>query len=78
MKQERNDIIKKLVNNKFDIENLKEFTARIINTTVRNRSVQDKIKKEYREYIEFYQVIGDYEDNPDLIKYIIYMGLSLF
>jgi hypothetical protein len=71
MKQERSDIIKQFVNNKFDIENLKEFTARVINTTVRNRTVQDKIKKEYREYIESYQVIGDYEDKDGKKVYII-------
>ena len=71
MKQERSDIIKTLVKNKFDIETLKEFTARVINTTVRNRSVQDKIKKEYKDYIESYQVIGDYEDKDSKKIYII-------
>ena len=49
MKEEQNKLIKDLLNNKFDIEKFKEFTARVLNTTVRNRSIQDKIKKEYRE-----------------------------
>ncbi len=71
MKEEQNKIIKDLLNSKFDIENFKNFTARVINTTVRNRTVQDKIKKEYREYIDFYQVIGDYEDNDGKKIYII-------
>ena len=71
MKEEQNKLIKDLLNNKFDIETFKNFTARVLNTTVRNRSVQDKIKKEYREYIDFYQVIGDYEDNDGKKIYII-------
>lgn len=70
MKKERNETIKKLVTNKFNIDNFKEFTARVINTKARDRKVSESIWKEYRNYIESYQVVGDYTDRDSNRVYI--------
>ncbi|BBE30107.1 hypothetical protein OSSY52_02480 [Tepiditoga spiralis] len=70
IKQKRNEIIKKLVSNRFNIEIFKQFTARVINTTVRNRTIQ-KEPKEYTEYIEYYQIVEDYEDKEGKKIYVI-------
>ena len=71
MEKERSEIIKKLVRNKFNIDNLKEFTARVLNSTVKNRKVSETIWKEYKDYIESYHIIGDYEDEENKKVYII-------
>ena len=65
MKEEQNKLIKDLLNNKFDIEKFKEFTARVLNVKVANRKESEAVWEEFKEYIHSYQIISDYKDSED-------------
>ena len=71
IKTEQVEIIEKLIKNKFDIENFKNFTARVLNIRVGNRKESEAVWKEYQEYIEAYTTVSDYNDKDDRKVYII-------
>ncbi len=71
-KKQKYNLIENLLANRFNIETFKEFTANIINTRVRDRKLSEAVWKEYRDYIENYQVIGEYSDsNGEEINVIV-------
>lgn len=55
-------IINNLFDNKFNLDNFKEFVANILNTKVANRAESKSIYKAFFSYITSYQVIADYTD----------------
>lgn len=56
-------IINNLFDNKFNLDDFKEFTANILNANVANRKESNKIYKAFFSYIESYHIISDYIDN---------------
>lgn len=60
--KEKQVLVEKFIDNRFDIENFKEFITRVLNVTVKNSTPSTAIWKEYKEYIEEYQVLSDYKD----------------
>lgn len=64
-------IIDNLLENKFDIESFKDFTANILNLQVKNRRPYDSIYKVFREYIETYQEIAETTDKEGSKFYVL-------
>lgn len=64
-------IIDNLLENKFDIEKFKDFTANILNLQVKNRRPYDSIYKVFREYIETYQEISETTDKDGSKFYVL-------
>ena len=64
-------IIDNLLENKFDVENFKDFTANILNLQVKNRRPYDSIYKVFREYIETYQEISETTDKDGSKFYVL-------
>ena len=64
-------IIDNLLENKFDVENFKDFTANILNLSVKNRRPYDSIYKVFREYIETYQEISEVTDKDGNKFYVL-------
>lgn len=64
-------IIDNLLENKFDIENFKDFTANILNLSVKNRRPYESIYKVFKEYIETYQEIAETADRNGNKFYIL-------
>ena len=71
MKHEQIEIINKLIKNRFDIDNFKNFAARVLNVRVGNRNESEAIWKEYQDYIESYFSVSDYRDKDDKKIYIL-------
>ncbi|WP_027127954.1 Eco57I restriction-modification methylase domain-containing protein [Fusobacterium perfoetens] len=55
-------IINNLFDNKFNLDNFKEFTANILNVNVANSSESKKVYAVFLSYITSYQVIANYTD----------------
>lgn len=64
-------IIDNLLENKFDVEKFKDFTANILNLSVKNRRPYDSIYKVFREYIETYQEISEVVDKDGNKFYVL-------
>lgn len=64
-------IIDNLLENKFDVERFKEFTANILNLSVKNRRPYESIYKVFREYIETYQEIAETTDKDGNKFYVL-------
>lgn len=73
MELDRNkaNIIDKLLENKFNVDNLKEFCTRILNVPVKDRKPYVTIYKVFKDYIENYQEIAEYVDNDKNKIYIL-------
>ena len=69
--KEKLSLISSLIENRFNIERFSDFVARVLNVTVRDRKPSTAIWKEYRNYIESYQILGDYTDKDGQKNYII-------
>ncbi|GAA6325732.1 class I SAM-dependent DNA methyltransferase [Fusobacterium ulcerans] len=65
------NIIENLIENRFDKDNFSKFISNILNVTVRNRKESTVVWTEYKEYIESYQIFGDYEDSNNQRIYVI-------
>lgn len=64
-------IIDNLLENRFNVENFKDFTANILNLQVKNRRPYDSIYKVFREYIETYQEISETTDKDGSKFYVL-------
>lgn len=64
-------IIDNLLENKFDVERFKEFTANILNLSVKNRRPYESIYKVFKEYIETYQEIAETADKDGNKFYVL-------
>lgn len=64
-------IIDTLLENRFNVENFKDFTANILNLQVKNRRPYDSIYKVFREYIETYQEISETTDKDGSKFYVL-------
>lgn len=69
-------IIDNLLENKFDVERFKEFTANILNAKVRNRKESDKIYTAFLSYINTYQIISDYTDKDGKNIYVMVIKIK--
>lgn len=69
--KEKLSLISSLIENRFNVENFRHFIARVLNVTVMNRKPSTAILKEYQNYIESYQIFGDYTDKDEQKNYII-------
>lgn len=69
-------IIDSLLENKFDIENFKDFVANILNVKVRNRKESNKIYTAFLSYIDTYQIISDYTDKDGKDIYIMVIKIK--
>ena len=61
-------IIDQLLENKFNVDNLKEFCSKILNVSVKNYNTCKKI---FEDYIENYQEIAEYTDNDKSKIYVL-------
>lgn len=64
-------IINNLFDNKFNLDNFKEFVANILNTKIANRSESKKIYKAFLSYITSYQIISEYSDSEKNKMYVM-------
>ncbi|WP_270749831.1 Eco57I restriction-modification methylase domain-containing protein [Fusobacterium hominis] len=64
-------IIDQLLENKFNVDNLKEFCTKILNIPVKDRRPYDTIYKVFIDYIETYQEIAEYTDNDKSKIYVL-------
>lgn len=69
--KEKLTLIGDLIENRFNVERFSEFIARVLNITVRDRKPSTAIWKEYRNYIESYQIFGDYVDKDGQKIYVV-------
>lgn len=67
----KKDIINKLLENKFDVDNLKEVCSKILNIPVKNRRPYDSIYKVFKEYVENYQEIAEHTDSEKNKMYVL-------
>lgn len=67
----KKEIIDKLLENKFDIDNLKEVCSKVLNIPVKNRRPYDTIYKVFREYVETYQEIAEHTDSEKNKMYVL-------
>lgn len=64
-------IIDNLFDNKFNLDNLKEFVANILNVKIANRAESKSIFKAFFSYITSYQVISEYLDEEKNKIYVM-------
>lgn len=64
-------IIDNLFDNKFNLDNFKEFVANILNAKVANRAESKGIYKAFFSYITSYQVISEYSDEEKNKIYVM-------
>ncbi|RXZ28572.1 type II restriction endonuclease [Fusobacterium necrophorum] len=69
--EKKQKIINNLLENKFNIDNFKEFTANILNLSIKNRHPSEAIYKVFREYIEAYQEISEITDKDGNKFYVL-------
>lgn len=62
-------IIDNLFDNKFNLDNFKEFVASILNVKIANRAESKSVFKAFFSYITSYQIISEYSDE-EKIKYM--------
>lgn len=63
MENRKQTIIDKLFENRFNLDNFKDFTSQILNVKLRNRKESESIYTAFLSYINSYHIIGDYEDS---------------
>ena len=64
-------IIDNLFDNKFNLDNFKDFVANILNTKVANRAESEGIFKAFISYITSYQIISEYSDDEKNKIYVM-------
>ena len=64
-------IIDNLFDNKFNLDNFKDFVANILNTKVANRAESEGIFKAFFSYITSYQIISEYSDDEKNKIYVM-------
>ena len=64
-------IIDNLFENKFNLDNFKEFVANILNAKIANRAESKSIFKAFFSYITSYQVISEYSDEEKNKIYVM-------
>ena len=67
----KKDIINKLLENKFDVDNLKEVCSKVLNIPVKNGRPYDNIYEVFKEYVETYQEIAEHIDSEKNKIYIL-------
>lgn len=64
-------IIDNLFENKFNLDNFKEFVANILNAKIANRAESKSVFKAFFSYITSYQVISEYSDEEKNKIYVM-------
>lgn len=64
-------IIDNLFDNKFNLDNFKDFVANILNTKIANRAESEGIFKAFISYITSYQIISEYSDDEKNKIYVM-------
>lgn len=64
-------IIDNLFDNKFNLDNFKEFVANILNAKIANRAESKSVFKAFFSYITSYQVISEYSDEEKNKIYVM-------
>lgn len=64
-------IIDNLFDNKFNLDNFKEFVANILNVKIANRAESKSVFKAFFSYITSYQIISEYSDEEKNKIYVM-------
>lgn len=69
-------IIDNLLENKFNLDNFKDFVTNILNVKIANRKESEKVYTAFLSYIETYHVISDYVDKDKKKIYVMVIKIK--